>query len=147
MPIKVTLHNSSKITKRTPNDRDDTGIGISRHTYQKLGSLIQNKELEQAYTDGTLPGEYVRLLDDLNDLYLKVNYPDLYPDLVIKEGIIALDEYLGNLGITQEYSYSKDTVNIPPWLSVDNKSGIRWLSDLSDDTILMDGTEYLVSYS
>ncbi len=146
MPIKVTLSGSGKVTKRTPNVEDGV-LGMSRHTYQMLGSLVQNRGLTDLYNNGELPKEYMRTLDDLNDLFLKANYPELHGDLEIKSGIMELDEYLGSLGLSEVYPYSKDIVNIPAWVSIEDRSEYRYLIDTSDDTVLMDGDQVLVIYT
>lgn len=150
MAIKVVLTNSSRVTKRTPELESDNNLDvrISRSTYQKLGSLIKNQNILEQYNNGELVGEYKRLLDDLNDLHLVKNYPDLAVDVVLSEGIEELDEYLGSLGIDIEYSYDKDTVNIGSWLSLEGRTDTRVLMDFSDNTYLTDssGTEVLVRY-
>lgn len=150
MAIKVVLTNSSRVTKRTPELESDNNLDvrISRSTYQKLGSLIKNQNILEQYNNGELVGEYKRLLDDLNDLHLVKNYPDLAVDVVLSEGIEELDEYLGSLGIDIEYSYDKDTVDIGSWLSLEGRTDTRVLMDFSDNTYLTDssGTEVLVRY-
>jgi len=151
MAIKVVLSNPSQITSRTPDTQIMGTTKMSRATYQYLGSLIQNKGLIErdingnivggTYTDMDLPLEYIRVLDELNDLFLKTNYPLFYGDLVIAEGTIELDEYLGSLGITEDYPYSKDAVNIPVWLSATESSPERQLVDYSDDSYLVDTSD------
>lgn len=146
MAIKISLSGPSKVTTRTP-DVNDGVLGMSRLTYQMLGSLVQNKNLTALYDSGALPKEYMRTLDDLNDLYLKNNYPATYSNLVIKSGIVELNEYLGSLGLSETYPYSKDIVNIPAWVGIEAKPVYRYIIDTSDDTILMDGDQVLVVYT
>ena len=159
MAIKVTLSNASQVTRRTPTVQDVDTIKMSRATYQKLGSLLKNKELiirgidgsitGGTYTDNELIGEYRRILDELNDLYIKRYYPELGKDIVIKDGIVELDEYLGTLGVGIDYPYAKDTLDIPAWLHVDSQTEYRILVDSRDNTYLTtnNGTEVLVVYT
>jgi len=82
----------------------------------------------------------MRVLDDLNNLYLKRNYPTKYSDLVTAPYIEELDEYLGSLGISVEYQYSKDAVDISPWITVEGGvTEIRVLVDYTDGTYLTYG--------
>ena len=150
MAIKVVLSNASRITRRTPAANTSVeGIEMSRETYQKLGSLVKNKTILADYDAGRLTGEYKRLLDELNDLYLVKNYPQLSSGIVLSDHIVELDEYLGSLGIGIDYPYSKDSVNIPNWLDGNpDKTPVRYLVDTSDNTFLTanGGTEILVTY-
>jgi len=154
---KVTLGNPSRTTRRRPGSNpvdgsgDDGKLGMSRLTYQALGSLVQNKALINfdingnitggTYTNKEIPLEYVRVLDELNDLFLKKNYPELGEELVIKDGIVALDEYLGSLGVDIIYPYTKDITNIPAWLEIDSQTEYRVLVDLKDNTYLTKNNE------
>ena len=54
MAIKVTLSNASQVTRRTPAVQDVDTVKMSRATYQKLGSLLKNKELIIRDIDGIL---------------------------------------------------------------------------------------------
>ncbi len=148
MAIKVVLSNASQVTRRTPDVQETSTVKVSRATYQKLGSLLKNKTLLTQYENGELVGEYKRVLDELNNLFLKVNYPAIGADLVIAPGILELDEWLGDLGIVQDYPYDKDSVNISAWVEVDTPDPIRVLVDLSDNTYLVDTSDdtVLVSY-
>ncbi len=155
MPYKVTLGNPSKTTRRRPESDpvDGSGTGgtldMSRLTYQSLGSLVQNKKLLELYNDNRLPLEYRRVLDELNDLYLKNNYGSLGAHIIVEDGIIALDEYLGTLGIGIDYPYSKDAANIDAWIDIASQTEYRILVDSRDNTYLTtnNGTEVLVVYT
>ena len=147
MAIRVTLGNPSQITARVPRDVPDTKLNITRATYQKLGSLVKNKTLVDDYDNGILPEEYVRVLDELNNLFLKKTYDILHGNLVIADGIEELDEYLGTLGIDDNYRYSKDFINIPSWIESEEPAIMRILTDETDDTYLTDGTDVLVIYN
>ena len=136
--IHVKLTNPSKITKKDTTLDSDSNVVLARSIYQNLGSLIKNTTILDDYNNGRLPQEYKRFLDEMNDLFIKLNYPELGKDIVVKEGIAETDEYLGDLGIIQEYFYSKDTVNIPAWLAIDSQTEYRILVDESDNTHLVD---------
>ena len=160
MPIKVRLSNAARVTKREPTATSTTNI--SRLTYQNLGSLIKNRRLIERdingniigglFIDGDLPGEYIRLLDELNNLYLSRNYPLLHGQLVIADGIVELDEYLGTLGVGEDYPYSKDAVNIPAWVTATDRAPVRVLAvfDSNGEAIQYlttnNDTEVLVRY-
>lgn len=139
---RVVLGNSSKNTKSSDIIVDGT-IKISREVYQKLGSLIKNRQLLTEYNDKLLTGSYNEFLEDMNILLLKRNYSNLYPDLVVPEGIEEIDIYLGSLGMTEEYPYSKDIVNISPWISIYTRSDYRYLVD-TEGNHLVDGTDNTV---
>jgi len=145
--VKVVLGNPAQITRRSPQLRGVDSISMSRSIYQKLGSLVKNKTLVDDYNNGNLPSEYIRIVDELNNLFLKKNYPGIHGGLEIEEGIEELDEYLGSLGNTQVYSYSKDFVNIAPWIDPEVATAVRILTDESDNTYLVDGNEVLVQYN
>jgi len=149
MAIKVTLSNASQVTRRTPTVQPTGMVKMSRATYQKLGSLIKNKTITTQYENNELAGEYKRVLDELNDLYLKYNYPELAKGIAIKDGIVELDEYLGSLGIDTDYPYTKDTLDIPTWLESTDQTEYRILVDNTDNTYLTtnNGAEVLVVYT
>jgi len=114
MAIKVTLTNSARITRSTPIFNGNK-LTFPRHIYQRLSSLVNNKTILADYTAGTLPKEYIAFLDELN----KVNTDDE------TAAINELNLYLGSLGLTEEYPYGKDIVNITPWFEAESTSHIR----------------------
>ncbi len=141
MAVKITLSNASQITLREPTLNEDNNIKFSRIFYQYLGSLVKNKTLLDDYDNNKLPLEYRRFLDEMNVLYMKFNYPELTQDLVVKSGIIELDQYLGELGLTEKYPYSKDAIDIPSWLKAEAQEEYRQLVDEADMTYLVDSTD------
>ncbi len=155
MPYKVTLGNPSRTTRRRPESNPVDGSGtdgtldMSRLTYQALGSLVQNKKILELYENDRLPLEYRRVLDELNELYLRDNYGILGAGIIVKDGIVALDEYLGTLGLGIDYPYSKDAVNVDAWLEVESQTEYRILVDSRDNTYLTtsNGAEVLVVYT
>ena len=116
MAVKVTLTNKAQVTSPQYSKQDTTAIHMSRAVYQTLGSRTLNKTIIDKYDNEQLTKEYTDTLNDLNDLFLKKNYPTLAANIVVKEGIVEIDEYLGSLGVSQDYPYAKDIINIPAWL-------------------------------
>jgi hypothetical protein len=153
MGVKVRLGNTSRVTKLSPESIDvasiDQNIKFDRHFYQLLGSLQANKTIVEDYRDNKLSPEYKRLLDELNDLYIETYYPELGVITNVRPEIKALDTYLGSLGVTETYPYSKDTLHIPAWLRADRGADIRVLTDDSDNTYLIDSSDgtVLVQYN
>lgn len=153
--IKVILQNRSEATVKQDN-LSGGDLLLSRATYQTLGSLIGNREIATRNQDGSytihyekLTEEYTTFLEDMNNLWIHTYYPDLAILNNIPEPTDAVkvaDEYLGDLGIIRNYSYSKDTVNIGSWLDVESQASMRVLMDESDNTYLTDVDEVLVLY-
>jgi len=88
----------------------------------------------------------------MNNLWIHTYYPNLAianntPQPT--ESIIATNEYLGDLGNVVEYSYSKDFVNIAPWVDHSSQSEYRILVDDTDNTYLVDPADntVLVKYT
>jgi len=154
--IKVILQNRSEATVKQDN-LSGGDLLLSRATYQTLGSLIGNREIATRNQDGSytihyekLTEEYTTFLEDMNNLWIHTYYPDLAILNNIPEPTDAVkvaDEYLGDLGIIRNYSYSKDTVNIGSWLDVESQASMRVLMDESDNTYLTDVDEVLVVYT
>ena len=141
MAIKVTLRNPSQITSKIVPSATDKLI-LNRSIYQRLRSLINNQTILDDYNNGRLPGEFVRLLDRMDTIS---------DDTIISDPeILLLDEYLGSLGVTVEYFYSKDTVDIPQWIAdFGTQTEYRILVDESDNTYLTtnSGSEILITYT
>ncbi len=154
MAVKIVkLSNTSRVTRRTATVESDGKLGMSRELYQKLGSLVQNKTISEDYMNGRLSPDYVRILDDLNNLLLHQSYGgisivDLPP---LAPYIEELDRYLGSLGLEATYHYAKDSNKIPVWLDSAERAEVRYLTETTIsgqpfDFVLMDGDEILVSY-
>lgn len=119
MAVKIiSLTNSSHPTGELGKDTA-TKLLIDRFIYQRLGSLEQNKTILEDYNAGRLPKEFQQFLYDLENRLID-------PD------ISAVDIYLGQLGITEEWQYSKDVVNIPPWTNAFESSEVRQLAEIVD---------------
>ena len=151
MAYSIVLSNPSHNTDITPKSLsadDNENIKLDRVIYQYLGSLIKNKNLMNLYDANKIPLEYRKFLDEMNDLFMAKEYSEFGYDINdVKKEIIMLDQWLGALGQTEEYSYSKDWINVKDWIdsSFENEP-IRVLVDMSDNTYLTDsaGTKVLV---
>lgn len=132
MALKVTLSNPSRSTKK------EIVVGANalkfpRDIYQKLGSLALNKTLLDDYTNGRLSPEYVKFLDEMNELLTTG---------IASEEIVALDKYLGDLGSLEEYPYQKDAVNIRVWFTSEGSSAVRSVVSGADNVV--SGTDNVV---
>jgi len=107
MAITVRLGNRSQETSKLASIGEDAEVKVSRIVYQGLRSLVQNKHILDDYNNGLIPKELVALYEDFNKM--------LNGETVDVE-IQKLDEYLGSLGIDQDYAYLKDTIYVEPWI-------------------------------
>ena len=129
--IRVTLRNPSK--GQSPANGTTDNISMDRVIYQYLGSLVKNTNLSSDYASGKLPPAYMKFLDKFNDInIIKTNNGDLsqIPEL---DTWVTLDKYLGSLGISEEYLYDKDRVDIPAWLDIGIQEPYRVL--VIEDTL------------
>lgn len=135
MAVRITLTNKSQVTRRTASVGSDSGIMLDRAVYQYLGSLNNCKTLIADYNAGKIPPEVIDFLDRMN-LLASGDMSD--------SSVVAIDEYLSKLGISEHYPYSKDSVNIPLWVNIESRVKERVLFDSSDGSVLTDGNEILV---
>jgi len=146
MAIKVILQNPSQPRVATHDRSGDEHIGMNRVVYQLLGSLVKNRKLEDSYNSDELPGVYRDMLDQFNNMTF--NNKGVGTPLDVKPGFKELDTYLGALGITRDYPYVKDIIDIPPWVNELNQTEYRVLMDFSDNTYLTDtANNILVVYT
>lgn len=126
---------------------DDNELMLDRLIYRRIGSLTDNKTL---FTPADNDTEFNRWLLDMNNLHNKKNYPLLAADLPEPTpDLIALDEYLGMLGVEEEYPFDSDTYYVESWIEGGVVSPERAIMDMSDNTYLTDsnGTEVLIYIS
>lgn len=132
MGVKIKLTSSSSVFSGVEIDtllEDADKLKLSRILYQKLGSLTKNRELTRDDTNTT---EFDRLINLLDDYSATVEDPSFkLNDTVISE----IDEYLGVLGITEEYPYRKDSQFIPLWVDIESQDSERPLA------VFVDGVE------
>lgn len=142
MAIRVRLTNKSQPTKDENKISSAGDLLLSRAIYQRLGSLELCKRIKSDYENDLLPKEFKKFLDDIDTLS---NGGTATQDVIIT------DEFLGDLGSLVNYSYSKDVVNIAPWINPDIQTEYRVLVDLNgglvEEFYLTDGDEVLVSYT
>ena len=128
---------------------DGDELLIDRLIYKRLGSLTDNKNL---VTPTGANSDYDRFLLDMNNLHTHKFYPEIALLMGLPKptpDIIALDEYLGTLGVEDTYPFIEDTYSIENWLGEPGKeTEVRVLVDKTDDTYLIDTTDntVLVSY-
>ena len=146
MAVKVTLTNKSQIVTPTSSGSGNK-LHMARSIYQQLGSLVKNKAIVESYNNGILPAEYKELLDKFNEIDQLRRSGSVLPDDLLPYALT--DEYLGDLGVIQEYPYLKDVIELKNWLSGEGLDVYRILVEEEDDltNILMDGEEMLVSYT
>jgi len=116
MSITVVLTNKSQQTGDLSTQNGPQSLVLSRTVYQQFRSLAQNKIILDRYNAGDLPPEFVKVLDAFNDIQ---NGKE------VEGSMELLDEYLGGLGDTVQYPYSKDMIDIPPWIEVFAPSDFR----------------------
>lgn len=147
MAIKVTLTNKSQQTKTTGTTGQDGNVRFNRLVYQRLRSLIQNKTILADYEAGNLPAELVELFDEFDKISFNKTTKDDPVDVSEKAAII--DEYLSSLGLDDDYFYSKDRLDILPWIDLETQAPYRnVITDIAtvDYNIIVDidGTDYNV---
>lgn len=113
-------------------------LTFDRLIYRMMGSLTDNKHLA---TPDKADTDYNRWLLDMNNLHNYKYYNALYDGPTPTPDLIALDEYLGSLGTTYEYTFLEDTYDLEPWVSVDSQSEIRVLTDNDDTEYLIDPSD------
>ena len=83
----------------------DNEVGLDRTVYANISSLTDNKSIVTPDDDDT---PYHRWLLAMNE----------YQDTgIITPELQRLDEYLGELGVTEDYQYNDDTYNIEAWIA------------------------------
>jgi hypothetical protein len=118
---------------------------IDRLVYKKLSSLTDNKVLE---TPVSASDDFKRWLLDMNNLHLHKYYPSLTSGTPIPTpDIVALDEYLGTLGVTDEYPFKDDSYSVEPWIEIEQILQDRVLLDTDDNTYLVDTSDDTVLIS
>ena len=119
-------------------------LALDRLIYRRIGSLTDNKSITTPQEADT---EFDRWLLSMNDLFSYKYYPELYTGPTPTPALLALDEYLGSLGMGIDYPFPDDTYYIENWIEVDTQTAVRVLMDEADNTYLTDGDEVLVYYT
>lgn len=129
---RITLTNKSQVTRKTVSQGTGDKLLLSRGVYQYLGSLKNCKNIVYDYDNGNIPGEIKEFIDRMSEIY----------DGTASSDIVAIDEYLGSLGETEHYPYSKDATNIPAWVGIGDRVQTRYLVD--GDNVIMFNNDVLV---
>jgi hypothetical protein len=120
MAVRVVLTNKAQpeegLSKLKSNVSIDETVLMSREVYQYLRSLAKNKVLVDTETSGKLPVELVDLFDE----FTKIQYGE-----EVSAAVKKMDEYLGHLGLTEDYYYTKDIIDIDPWIHYTEQEPIR----------------------
>jgi hypothetical protein len=117
-------------------------LSLDRLVYRKLGSLTDNKVITRPESADT---DFHRFLLDMNNLHKYKYYKDIVSDYKLPTpDIIALDEYLGTLGVTENYPFISDRQDIPAWFDYEEPHEVRVLFDNSDNTYLVDTSDNTV---
>lgn len=97
----------------TLND-DNTILGMDRSIYTNLADRTANRTL-------TLPTE----INSPFDRWLTQMQIASDPAAIVPPDIAIIDEYLGTLGVTDEYPYFEDRFSIEPWIDVGSQELFR----------------------
>ncbi len=116
MAVRVVLTNRSQETGNLSKIGTDGSVRVNRIVYQGLRSLAKNKTISADYTAGLIPRELVELYEEFS----KINDGDSSNTEMVK-----LSEYLGLLGIEQEYEYKKDRIGVAPWIEYTDQLSTR----------------------
>ena len=117
MAAKIILTNKAQqIGEVSNSDIVSSALYLNRLVYQELRSLAKNKNIVDRVNAKNMPNELMTLFNSFDTL-LKNGTAD--------ESVKILDGYLGSLGVTTEYIYTKDIINIPSWIEVDTQDPYR----------------------
>jgi hypothetical protein len=140
MAVRVVLTNKSQpeegLSKFKTQPSIDETILMSREVYQYLRSRAKGKTLSLS----NVPTELALLFDE---------FTKIQRGLPVSAEIRKLDEYLGTLGLTEEYYYVKDIIDIDQWLDVKAQDPIRNVASDGLNVIYTDklGITYNVVHS
>ena len=81
-------------------------LGVERAVYRKLSSLTDNKVIQEPLGPDS---EYERFLLHMNDIHNSIP---------VELPLDVFDEYLGKLGVTEEYPFKDDVYDSDPWLDL-----------------------------
>ena len=111
---------------------DSSDFGLDRVIYKKLSSLTDNKSLTAPTGPDT---EYDRFLIEMEKIH---------SGLEVTEAMTLLDNYLGTLGVTEEYPFSDDTYSSSEWISLGEQEAYRNVVSTATDNIIVDvlGVDY-----
>ncbi len=111
MRIRRQDQNQDAMQKHEGQAKDD--LILDRVTYKKLSSWTDNKVIQDPTGKDS---EYDRFLLDMNDIN---------SGIATDTGVLLLDQYLGNLGVTLDYPFRDDTYQLEPWITVEEQDPTR----------------------
>jgi len=122
-------------------DADDARVkgnelGVERAIYRQLSSLTDNKVI----VDPTGPDtEYDRFLLHMNEIQKGIQ---------VSAFVDQFDEYLGTLGVTNDYPFPDDTYWIDSWIDIPKQEQFRNVVDNNSNVIAdVNGTVYNVTHN
>ncbi len=144
--MKIVRRDLSQGAGKAEQKLDTDELQLDRLVYRKMGSRTDNRSI---VTPLSADSDFHRWLLDMNNLYDYKYYPTMYSGPIPTPDITALDEYLGSLGLIEEYPFKEDTFELDEWVNIHSQPEYRYLVDESDKTFLTDSnsTEVLVVYS
>ena len=109
----IRILDSSVLTDKNPYDVKGMTIYLHGDIYRNLGSVINNIGIELEPRPNTIFDNFMR---DMNSLYDDTQ--EYQPSEQDKIKLAIIDEYLGSLGISNEYPKDRQVGNI--------RSGLRY---------------------
>ena len=112
--IKISQQSENSSSKCYSVSGNGMEITLQRVVYNNLKSLVKNTNV--AIATGGQGSAYDQFLEDMTILHdIKFNgSTEAIPD-----GIQYVDEYLGELGISESYPIKKDIIHLTKFLNVD----------------------------
>ena len=112
------IRNPSEVTTKKPYGQDfvNNDIFMSREIYNHLKSVLENETAKINFSS------YGEFLQDMEILHQFLIYGDISNDF--PEILLAINEYLGSLGLDEEYIIEKDITNLNKFVNADYNSQI-----------------------
>ena len=99
----------------------DDYLYLGREVYKELGNLTKNRTIE---VPSEVLTKYDRFITDINDWTLGT--------AEATDEMLAIDEYLGSLGVDLEYPFSADIPEVVMWLDYLTTSKTRYVINGED---------------
>ena len=112
--IKISQQSEGSSSKSYSVSGDGSEITIQRVVYNNLKSLVKNTSVTIA--DKGQGSAYNQFLEDMAILY-RIKYENSTEEM--PDGIEYLDEYLGEIGMTETYPLKKDIIHLTKFLNAD----------------------------
>ena len=106
---------SSSASEGNAIELSGVSVEFAKGIYERISNITDNKTLT---TPTDTKNQFEQWLLDMNNLYNKKYYPELTADLPEpSDAIVSFDEYLGGLGLKENYPYTANTYSSEPWIS------------------------------